>query len=102
MEKSFQLEPREMQNLQALETERKEVLAQIGALSLDMEAAKKKLAGSMEAQKHFLRNALSNRGLDNFQTAKLVGNEIIVTLSEDMPNLTQQLNQELKTNGLAE
>ncbi|HEY6272612.1 MAG TPA: hypothetical protein VIX19_11550 [Terriglobales bacterium] len=89
MEKSYQLEQREVANLSQLEQERTQALAMIGALSLDMEQAKKNLDSSAERQKAFVRQALANRGIDKYENARTQQGTLFVSLSDPPPDLAK-------------
>jgi hypothetical protein len=82
MEKTFQLDQKESQILQQLDQERTQFLAAIGALSLDMETARRNLEGSAERQRAFIRQALLNRNVDRFDGARAQNGTLFVTLPD--------------------
>jgi hypothetical protein len=92
MEKAFQLEPRETQAFALLERERKDALAEIGGLSLQMEAARKTLDTVMARQEAYLRNMLTNRGVDRYDGVQLANNHMIVRLPDLAPEVVAQVN----------
>ena len=85
MEKSFQLDPKETALLGQLDQERTQALAMIGALSLDMEQARKNLDNAAERQRGFIRQAMSNRGIDRFDNARVQNGALLVTLPDSNP-----------------
>ena len=85
MEKSYQLDQKEMNLLQPLDQERTNALAAIGALSLDMEQARKNLDTAAERQRAFIRQALISRGVDRFDNARIMNGALLVTLPDSNP-----------------
>jgi hypothetical protein len=85
MEKSYQLDQKEMNLLQPLDQERTNALATIGALSLDMETARKNLDTAAERQRAFIRQALINRGVDRFDNARIQNGALLVTIPDSNP-----------------
>jgi len=88
MEKSFQLDARETAALQQLDQERTNALAAVGALSLDMEQARKNLDTAAERQRAFIRQALMSRNIDAYDNARTQNGMLVVTLAEK-PQPTQ-------------
>ena len=84
MERTFQIDQREAQQLQQMDQERVQALAAIGALSLDMEAARKNLDAVAERQRAFVRQACDKRGLDKYDGARMQSGTLYVTVP-DMP-----------------
>jgi hypothetical protein len=84
MEKTFQLDQRETAMQQQLDQERTQALAAIGALSLDMRTAEKNLDAAAERQRSFLRQAVMNRGLERYDSARAANGTLIVTIA-DLP-----------------
>lgn len=87
MEKTFQLDQKESGLLAQLDQERTQALAAVGALSLDMEQARKNLDSAAERQRGFIRQCLSTRGVEQFQNARLNNGALVVTMPEAMPQL---------------
>ena len=85
MEKSFPLDQKEALQLTQLDQERTQALAMVGALSLDMEQARKNLETTAERQRSFVRHALITRGIDRYENARTQNGAIIVTLPDAMP-----------------
>jgi hypothetical protein len=82
MEKSYQLDQREAALLGQMDQERTQALAAVGALSLDMEQARKNLDAVAERQRSFLRQALSQRGIDRYENARMVNGALVVAMPD--------------------
>lgn len=83
MEKSFELEQRETALLGQLDQDRTQALAMIGALSLDMEQARKNLDTAAERQRAFIRQALIARGIDRYDNARAQNGTLFVTVPDE-------------------
>jgi hypothetical protein len=75
-QKAFSLEAPEQQFLEGLNNERQQALAQYGALALDMETARKAIESTQERQRAFVRQALMQRGVHDFQSARVNGTNL--------------------------
>lgn len=84
MEKTFQLDQKEAALLGQLDQERTQALAMVGALSLDMEQAKKNLDAAAERQRSFIKQALVTRGVERYDNARAQNTTLIVTLPDEM------------------
>jgi hypothetical protein len=101
MEKTYQLDSRESAMLQSLDQERTQALAAIGALSLDMETARKNLDAAAEKQRAFLRQAIMTRGVDRYENARMQGGALVVSLP-DAPAPSPGIDKEVaRINGQA-
>ena len=85
MEKTFQLEHREAAQLGQFDSARTQALAMYGALSLDMEQAKKNLEAASEQQRAFIRLALANRGVERYENARVQSGSLLVTVPDEQP-----------------
>jgi hypothetical protein len=85
MEKSFQLDQRENALLGQVEQARTQALAAIGALSLDMETAKKNLDMVAEQQRYHIRQALLTRNIERYENARVQNGSLIVLMPESDP-----------------
>ena len=85
MEKSFQLDQKEITLLGQLDQERTQALAMVGALLLDLEQAKKNLDTAGERQRACVRQALTNRSVDRFDNARVQNGALLVTLPDQNP-----------------
>ena len=94
MEKTFELDQKEAGYLAQVDQERTQALAMVGALSLDMEAARKNLDTAAERQRSFIRQALSTRGVERYENARAANGSIIVTMPEGMPTFGSTLPAE--------
>lgn len=82
MEKTFNLDQKEAGLIAQLDQDRMQALAQVGALSLDMEQARKNLEATAERQRAFIRQAMLTRGVERFDNARVQNGALIVTISE--------------------
>ena len=85
MEKSFDLTPPELQAFSALEQDNLRANATYGILARQMRDAEQRIAQSEEAQRNFIRAAIQNRGIEQFQNARLEPGRIVCTLPEASP-----------------
>ena len=85
MEKSFPLQPHEQQMLQGITQERTNALAAFGALTLDMEAARKTLESVQEKQNSFLRTAVLGRGIERCENVRAANGAIHCTVPDEQP-----------------
>lgn len=104
MEKTFQLDARENNALQQFDQARTQALAMVGALTLDMEQAKKNLESAQEGQRAFIRQALAVRNVDRYENARAGNGSLIVTVPDPAiettpPALVEGVHRELRPNG---
>ena len=88
MEKSIKWEGNEAMMMQGLDQKKTQALAQIGALMMDLETAKKNLEAVNEEFKSAIRNALASRGINQVETARPVPGGLIVNIP-DVPESHQ-------------
>lgn len=86
MEKTIKWEGAEISQMQSIEQERTQVLAQIGALMMDLENAKKNLETVNGKHKSLIQQALTSRGINQFESARPVQGGISITVSEQVVN----------------
>lgn len=84
MEKTYQLDQREMATFQQADQERTQALAVVGALSIDMETARKNLDSTQERQRMLIRQALSTRNVERYDNARVQNGNLFVSMP-DMP-----------------
>lgn len=87
MEKTYHLDQLEQTMLTQIDQERTQALAMVGALSLDMEQARKNLDTAAERQRAFIRQALGTRGVDGYTNATARNGALVVTLPDSPPSL---------------
>ena len=98
MEKSYQLDQRVAALLGQMDQERTQALAAVGALSLDMEQARKNLDVVAERQRSFLRQALSQRGIDRYENARVANGSLVVS-TPDAPAAMEAVMKMDRVNG---
>lgn len=84
MEKTYQLDQREAALFGQADQERTQALAVVGALSLDMEQARKNLDTAAERQRMLIRQACAARNVERFENARVQNGALFVSLP-DMP-----------------
>jgi len=106
MEKTFQLNDKEQAALAGVDQERTQALAMVGALSLDMEQARKNLDAAAERQKAFIRQAVTSRGVERFENARVQNAALIVSIPDEphaRPSLSNDIDKMVeRVNGSAE
>jgi hypothetical protein len=88
MEKTVTLLPAETQMISSFDQERQQALANYGALSMDLETARKAVESAVEKQRAFLRATLIAKGFDQYQNARLDQNNTVIVVQmppEGMP-----------------
>jgi len=82
MQKAFSLQQNEINQAQALEEERKNVLAQIGALTIDMENARAALPIVEQKRRQFLGALVQQYGVTDYRGARLENGNLICDLPD--------------------
>jgi len=96
MQKAFSLQPNEMNQATALDEERKTVLAQIGALTLDMETARAALPVVEQKRREFLASLVKQYQVGDYRSARLEGSNLIC----DMPDPPQAMPPQRVNGGM--
>ena len=99
MEKTYQLDQRESAMLQSLDQERTQALAAVGALSLDMETARKNLDAAAEKQRAFLRQVVMTRGIDRYENARMQNGSLVVALPDAPAPTSDRLDRRRTSKG---
>lgn len=84
MEKTIQFNQGETIQSMQIEQERINALAQVGALMLDLETAKKNLEAVSERRSSFIKQVIASNGFSQFESARQVKNGIVVTVADDL------------------
>jgi len=83
MIRSYSLQDYEIQQSQALDTERTQLFAQIGALTLDLEAAKNR-RGDLDTRARALIGIVAQRlKLVNYRSIRIENNQLIADLPDE-------------------
>ena len=83
MEKTIKFEHSEMAAMSQIEQKRMQALAQIGALMMDLETAKKMLEQANEENKTTIRKILMDRGIDQVQSVRPIQGGIVAVLPDN-------------------
>src|SRR5215467_4368803 len=100
MQKAYSLQPDEMRQASQLEEEQKTLLARYGALEIDRKNIRKRLPQIEEQQRGLIRNIVQRLGIQQFNAARVDGNNVIVD-TPDQPALVPPAADvvPLRTNG---
>jgi hypothetical protein len=82
MQKAFGLQPNELAEAQQLDEERTRVLAQIGALTLDMETARAALPVVEQRRRQYLAKLVQQYGITEYRGARLENGNLICDLPD--------------------
>lgn len=82
MEKIIKWEQNESMHMSQIENERTQVLAQIGALMMDLETAKKALDTINSKHKSAIQQALNSRGIMQFESARPIQGGVVLNVPE--------------------
>ena len=97
MEKTIQLDQRELQTAQAIDQELMRAWAQIGVLSEQFKQAEKTRERVIEKQRDFLQQAVAARGITSYNNAQPGPNGTVVITLPDEPAMVEAA----KPNGIA-
>lgn len=89
MEKSFDLSPLELETFAGLEQENLRANATYGILARQMDEAKMRIAQTEEAQRNFIRTALRDRGVLQFERARLEPGRVVAEFNEAAINMVR-------------
>jgi hypothetical protein len=84
MERSYELQPNELQQQQALNEENQQALAQFGSLTLQMETLRARLPKIEEKQRELVNQVAQRHGVTHFLAARIV-NRSLICLFPDEP-----------------
>jgi hypothetical protein len=85
MEKTITFSRSEMMQLQQLEMERQQLLAQIGEIMLNLESARKSLDTCNEKRNQFVRGIILNNGIGQFKSVRPTENGMVVIIPDEEP-----------------
>lgn len=83
MEKTFSLEPKEQQQLAALEQDNLRLNARYGMLRREQDDLDKRIVASEEQQRSFIRHALSGRGVEQFEAAQILQGQLVCRIADE-------------------
>lgn len=82
MEQTFNLNPKELSSMNAMEQDALRLNARYGMLRREQDDVDKRLAATEESQRSFIRRALSDRGVEQFMAARIDQGVIHCTLPD--------------------
>jgi hypothetical protein len=77
MVRSYSLEPRDLQQHQALEEEKRNLLAQFGALTLDLENIRTRLTGLDTRSRTFLSDLAQQKGISDYRWLRVENQQLV-------------------------
>ncbi len=95
MQKAFSLQQHEISQANALDEERKSVLAQIGALTLDMETARAQLPNVEQKRREFLAGLVKQYVAGDYRSARLENGNLVC----DVPDAPEAKMIPTRVNG---
>ena len=98
MEKTIKWEHSEAMTMQAIEQERLQALAQVGALMLDLETAKKNLDTANEKQKSAVRQILASRGIERVESARPIQGGLVVSIPDSKQMTLEETDNAMQRN----
>jgi uncharacterized membrane-anchored protein len=84
MEKLIEYGQGEIAISRQLDFERIQALAQVGALMLDLETAKKHLDFCNEKRNNFVKQVLANNGITQFDSARPTKEGVVATIPDEL------------------
>jgi len=82
MQRAFSLQPEEHKQVQALETEQRNLLAQLGQMSLEKKRITKRLPQIEEAQRGLVRTVVQRVGVEVFNAARIDGANLLLDIPD--------------------
>lgn len=83
MEKTIKWDQNEIPVMQSIDNERTQCLAQIGALMMELENAKKNLDTINGRQRSAVQQAISSRGIMQFESARPILGGVVLQVPEE-------------------
>lgn len=83
MEKTITFDRQEMMQMAQIEQERLQIMAQIGALMMDLENAKKQLENINERNKSHVRQILIQHGVDKVESVRPIKGGLVATVPDE-------------------
>jgi hypothetical protein len=85
MQKAHSLTPQETGMMQSLEDERRNLLAQFGGLTYELEGVRQQIPQLDQRRRLFVERVALRAGVTQFRTARIEGNNLIVDVEEAEP-----------------
>jgi 2-polyprenyl-3-methyl-5-hydroxy-6-metoxy-1,4-benzoquinol methylase len=99
MEKTITFNQNEQMQSHQIEQERTQILAQVGALMMDLETSKKALDTINERRNTFIRAVLSSNGISSFESCRPTRDGVMVTVQELAANRPNGAENVVEKNG---
>jgi hypothetical protein len=82
MQKAYSLQPEEIRQAQQLQNEQRDLLAQLGSMSLEKKRISKRIPQIEEDQRKLVRSAVARVGVDQFSAARIDGSNLILEVPD--------------------
>lgn len=83
MQKAYSLSIEEQTEVSQLENEQRNLLAQLGAISIDKKRIKKALPANEEKQRALLRKIVERHGVTQYTAARLQSGNLVVEVPDE-------------------
>lgn len=85
MQKSFSLQHDEQRDAMGFEDEQRNLLAQLGSMSLQKKAIMKRLPEIEEEQRKLVRRVVARVGVEQFSAARIANGNVLVDVPDELP-----------------
>lgn len=82
MERTIKWEAGEAAQMTVIEQEKTQILAQIGALMMDLETVKKRLDGVNDRQRAAIQTAIQAHGIQQFESARPIQGGVVLQIPD--------------------
>lgn len=83
MERTIKWEPAEDVQMKMIEQEKTQILAQIGALMMDLDLVKQKLQAINDRQRAAIQQVIQSRGIGAFESARPIQGGVVLQISDN-------------------
>jgi len=103
MQKAYSLQPEEIRQAKQLEEEQRNLLAQLGSMSLQKKQITKRLPQIEEEQRRMIRGVVERCGVSQYNFARVDGSNLVVEVPDQPPPPMENSKPEsaAHTNGAA-
>ena len=97
MQKAFSLQQFEIAQAQTLEEERRNLLARLGGLTLEMENVRGQIPGLDQRSRSLVQAVAQRAGVPNFLNARIDGGNLVCELPDEPPAAAPSLPAAIQT-----
>ena len=84
MEKAYSLQPSEIQQSEEIQNDRQRLLAQFGALTLDLETCRAGITACADRERTVTRGVIQRLGVTEFQAARIAGTNLLCQVPDTL------------------